>query len=75
MKASNQDIKEIIEELSSIEYGELHIQVRAGQIISYSTIKSKLNKKRLTIKSEYEKDNYKGNGVKEEPATVSTVKR
>jgi GTP-sensing pleiotropic transcriptional regulator CodY len=36
------DLQEIAEEIAHIEYGELHIMVRGGKIIGYTTIKSKL---------------------------------
>jgi len=48
MKVSADDLKGIADELAGIEYGELHIQIRGGQIVSFSIIKSKLNKKHLT---------------------------
>jgi len=48
MKASSDDLKDIGDELLGIEYGELHIHIRGGKIISYSTIKSRLKGNYLT---------------------------
>jgi len=42
MKATKDDLLEITDELLGIEYGELHIHIRGGKIISLSTIKSRL---------------------------------
>ena len=53
MKASNDDLKDIGDELLGIEYGELHIHVRGGEIISYSTIKSRLKQNYLTNDKQY----------------------
>lgn len=44
------DLQEIAEMLENIKYGELHIIVRKGQIISYTTIKSQ-----FALKSKKEK--------------------
>lgn len=76
MIASHDDLKEISEELAGIDYGELHIQIRAGEIISYSTIKSRLNKKRLTNNPRCAKaESVQGSGVIDERATAGTLKK
>lgn len=36
------ELREIAEEIAHIDYGELHIVIRRGKIVSYTTIKSKL---------------------------------
>ncbi|SLM15287.1 hypothetical protein SPIROBIBN47_410020 [uncultured spirochete] len=40
------DLDEIAAELMRLDYGELHIVVRGGEIVSYSIIRSKLVLKR-----------------------------
>jgi len=52
MKATRDDLKDISDELLGIEYGELHIHIRGGKIISLSTIKSRL-KNQLTNDKQY----------------------
>lgn len=39
------DVDEILEELKTLDYGELHIIVRGGEIVSYTIIRSKLRQK------------------------------
>jgi len=41
------DLEEIATELKRLDYGELHIVVRGGEIISYRTIRTKLAVKKL----------------------------
>lgn len=53
MKASPEDLNDISDELNGIDYGELHIHIRGGEIISYSTIKSRLKQNYLTNDKQY----------------------
>lgn len=46
------DLDEIAAELMHLDYGELHIVVRGGEIISYRTIRTKLAVKKLKKESE-----------------------
>ncbi len=55
------DLDEIAEELLHLDYGELHIVVRGGEVVSYTIIRSKLKTKNKSksyqqtrLKNEYE---------------------
>jgi hypothetical protein len=53
----DKDLQEIAEELKRIEYGELHIIVRGGEIVSYTSIKSTLKPtKKASSKSDTTKN-------------------
>lgn len=46
---STKELEEIAEELTSLDYGELRIVVRGGEIVSFTTIKSRLKAGRHEI--------------------------
>lgn len=55
------DLDEIAAELMHLDYGELHIVVRGGEVVSYTIIRSKLKTKnnskpyqRAGLKNDYE---------------------
>jgi len=52
------DLDEIAAELMHLDYGELHIVVRGGEVVSYTIIRSKLksnnNMKPTIIKQEFD---------------------